>query len=77
MALTIKAASYLRQRMPDKQAQMTLDFAPPCTAADLIARLGVPPEKIGVIRVNGQIVGMEHRLADGDQIELFPRIGGG
>jgi len=78
MALTIKAAGYLQQRMPDKRPQISLDCPLlPCTVAELIAGLGWRPDKVGIVRVNGQPVGTDHLLADGDQIELFPRIGGG
>ena len=42
------------------------------TVKDLIESLGVPHPEVEVIMVNGESVGFEHRVEDGDRISVFP-----
>jgi len=77
MTITIKAAAHLRLQMPAQQAEVRLEGAPAGDVTAAIARLGIPLEKIGFARVNGQTASLDHALRDGDCVELFPRIGGG
>jgi len=47
------------------------------TAADLIDHLGLPPEEVKLLFVNGLFRTPEHVLADGDELGIFPPVGGG
>jgi molybdopterin synthase sulfur carrier subunit len=44
---------------------------------DLIARLDLPADQVKIVFVNNVIQGLEHPLADGDQVGIFPPVGGG
>jgi molybdopterin converting factor small subunit len=39
--------------------------------------LGVPPEEVKTVFVNGVSRRFDHALADGDRVGIFPPVGGG
>ncbi|MDC7233017.1 MAG: MoaD/ThiS family protein [Spirochaetales bacterium] len=44
---------------------------------DIMARIGIPPEKVTIIFINNVHAEPESPLKDGDVLGLFPPIGGG
>ncbi len=52
------------------------EFAVPCaraaTAKHMIEALGVPHTEVELILVNGESVGFDRRLADGDRVAVYP-----
>ncbi|EPR35517.1 thiamine S protein [Alkalidesulfovibrio alkalitolerans DSM 16529] len=54
-----------------------LDLPEGAAVAAAMAALGVPPEEVKIIFVNGKAVPPETALADGDRLGLFPAVGGG
>ncbi len=57
-----------------------LALATPCTLTDLLAAQGLTERRVAV-EVNGQIIPRgrhaEHRLAEGDVVEIVHALGGG
>ncbi len=47
------------------------------TVAQVMARLGIPPENVALIFVNNVHRNPEDVLNDGDTVGFFPPIGGG
>lgn len=47
------------------------------TVGEVLQQLGIPAEEVKLAMVNGIHVELEHRLAAGDRIALFPPVGGG
>ena len=47
------------------------------TVGDLIEHLGLPADQVKIMFVNNVIQGLEHPLAEGDQVGVFPPVGGG
>ena len=47
------------------------------TLGDLVTHLTMPPEKVRITFVNGRTRKLDHVLSDGDEIGIFPPIGGG
>jgi molybdopterin synthase sulfur carrier subunit len=47
------------------------------TLADLVDYLGLPREQVKVTFVNGRAQGLDHPLEPGDEVGIFPPIGGG
>ncbi len=47
------------------------------TVGDLIQQLSLPDEEIKLIFVNGIVRDRVHPLADGDELGIFPPVGGG
>jgi molybdopterin converting factor small subunit len=54
-----------------------MDLPEGSTVADLVAALDIAPEKARLTFVNGRARRPQHRLAPGDQVGVFPPIGGG
>ena len=47
------------------------------TAADLLRAVSLPEATVGLILVNGLHVKLDGALAAGDEVSLFPFVGGG
>jgi molybdopterin synthase sulfur carrier subunit len=47
------------------------------TVGDLVAGLALPPSAVGLILVNGLHAGLSSPLTAGDEVALFPPVGGG
>ena len=47
------------------------------TIRDLIRQLALPPDEVKLVFVNGRTRDQEYVLADGDQLGIFPPVGGG
>jgi sulfur carrier protein ThiS len=45
--------------------------------ADLMTHLGLPKEQVKVSFVNGRHQDLEHGLEPGDEVGIFPPVGGG
>ena len=54
-----------------------LDLPEKSTLAELLAHLGLPEEDVIVMFVNGRARELDHILADGDQVGMFPPVAGG
>lgn len=56
---------------------MQVELAEGATVAHLIEHLGLPAEQVRVVFVNGVARGEDHPLAPGDEVGIFPPVGGG
>ncbi|MGQ9695480.1 MAG: MoaD/ThiS family protein [Thermodesulfobacteriota bacterium] len=56
---------------------LVINIAEDATIADLIKKLQLPPEEVKVVFVNGRARPYDWRLKSGDEVGLFPPIGGG
>ncbi len=79
MPVLVKLSTSLRRLVPeyDPLAGLEVEPRPGESAAELMARLGIPPDKVKVIMINGLAAGPDTILADGDRVGLFPPVGGG
>lgn len=63
---------------PHKRAWLTLELAQSVPLLDLLEQLQVPAGEVALTVINGRLVELEQaRVSDGDQVELYPPIGGG
>ena len=70
----------IRERYPQSVragSPMEVDLPQGSTLADLVDHLGLPPEKVRVIFVNGRVRPRDHVLVAGDEVGIFPPVGGG
>jgi len=67
-------ASLSRFTPPDAEA---CAIGPGETVGGLVARLGIPPEELKLVFLNGLHAGLDAALKDGDRVGLFPAVGGG
>jgi len=54
-----------------------LELAAQAKLGDLITKLKIPRQEIGVLMVNGKWQKETQPLKDGDRVGIFPLIGGG
>jgi len=48
-----------------------------CTVARLLDQLGIPADQTRIIFIDNRAAAPDHVLQDGQQIGIFPAIGGG
>ncbi len=79
MAISVKLSSALRPYVPgyDPLSGLQVDPAPELSVLGLIASLGIPPEEVKIVMLNGKAAAKDSLLKDGDRVGLFPAVGGG
>ena len=60
-----------------KQSVQTVSLAEGEVALDLIQRLGIPVEEVGLLSINGRQATLDQPLHAGDEVIVTPSIGGG
>jgi len=62
---------------PDGGDAFTIELEDKSRLADLVDKLKIPKEQVGVVMVNGKWEKEDYLLQEGDRVGLFPLIGGG
>jgi len=79
MQLKVKLFATLQCYHPDTRAgePFSVELPDSSTLADLVTLLAIRPNEVKVTFVNGQARAEMYRLKDGDEVGIFPPIGGG
>ena len=79
IAVHIRLFVTLRRHYPDLGIgeAMPVELPNGATIGQLIEHLHLPADEIKVIFVNSIVRGEEYALSDGDEIGVFPPVGGG
>ncbi len=56
---------------------LELEMKEGSTLSDLYERLKIPPDEVKTAFVNSKIQPPDYRLSDGDEVGVFPPVGGG
>ncbi|EPR43582.1 thiamine S protein [Desulfovibrio sp. X2] len=75
MHITVKCFATLGPFQPAESDRYPLQ--PGESAEDVMRRLGIAPDSVAVLFVNGRHAEPGVTLADGDRVSLFPAVGGG
>jgi molybdopterin converting factor small subunit len=67
----------LEERTRDGRAEQPVPLARAATVAALLEALGLAAGAAGLVLVNGVHGGADTVLHDGDEVALFPPVGGG
>jgi len=74
MQLTVKLFAFFRDnRFKEKVA----DYPEGTTVEDIIRSLGIKPDEVGVTMINSRHCTLQQVPEAGDQLAIFPVIGGG
>jgi molybdopterin synthase sulfur carrier subunit len=75
----VKLFATLRQARPDVPLGQAfpLDLPEGATMADLIRELALPDEEVKLIFVNALFRDRDYVLSEGDEVGIFPPVGGG
>jgi molybdopterin converting factor small subunit len=74
MHVTVKLFANFRQ---GRFSVMTREYASGSSIADVQRDLAIPEADLGIIVLNGRNAEPQQELNDGDQLALFPLVGGG
>lgn len=77
LEVTVKAYGHIRKFMPGGEETATVAVSPGTTLAGLLDRLEVPEQEIWLVSLNGVKAPLSTEVSDGDEVGLFPPIGGG
>lgn len=79
MAIQVKLSASLRSRVAgyDPLKGLAVEADERMQVRDLLGRLGLGPRDVKIVMVNGRHAELDHPLADGDRVALFPAVGGG
>ena len=72
----VKLYATLR-KYADGAASVDVEIEPGQTIQQVLQRLGVPPEHTRIIFIDSRAAGLSDTLGGGEQIGIFPAIGGG
>ena len=74
MQLTVKLFAYFRD---NRFKQQVMDFPEGTTVETIIRSLEVPLDEVGVTMINSRHCELHQIPLAGDQLAIFPAIGGG
>lgn len=74
MQLTVKLFAYFRD---NRFKQKVADYPEGTTVEEIIRSLGIPLDEVGVTMINSRHCELRQIPAPGDQLAIFPNIGGG
>ena len=79
ITVEVKLFATLRRQFPDLKVgeAMSVELPEDATVAQLVKELGLPEEQVKVVFVNGIVQKGDHGLMDGDEVGVFPPVGGG
>jgi len=75
----VKLFATLRRHRPGLEIgeAFPVELPPGSTVADLVRQLDLPQGQIKLVFVNALFRDEDHVLADGDEVGIFPPVGGG
>jgi len=74
MQLTVKLFAYFRD---NRFKQQQMEYPVGTSVEDIILSLGLPMAEVGVTMINSRICELTQVAKEGDQVAIFPAIGGG
>ncbi len=63
--------------LPKEKRQQTIDTQKPLAVGQIVSRLGLEPEEIGLATIDGVQSRLEDVVAPGSRLCLFPPMSGG
>jgi sulfur carrier protein ThiS len=76
MSFTVSFRLYeeLNEYVPPEKRKVPfgVSFKAPSTIKDAIRSLGIPPDEVDLVLVNGESVPFGHIINDGDMISIYP-----
>ncbi|MCX6362829.1 MAG: MoaD/ThiS family protein [Actinobacteria bacterium] len=75
--ITARLFAGLETQTAERRTEHSFLLAETPTVGAVVGRLGLAPGATGIVLVNGVHAGGDRALAPGDEISLFPPLGGG
>lgn len=74
MQLTVKLFAYFRD---DRFIKQVMEYPDGTTVEDIIRSLSIDLEEVGVTMINSRHCTLDQSPVEGDDLAIFPAIGGG
>ncbi len=74
ITITVKLFAFFRENRFKQQDQ---NFLQGSTVREIIMAQSIDPEEVGVTMINSRHCTLDHKPVQGDQLAIFPVIGGG
>lgn len=75
MQIQLKLMGMLKEKAPDGSK---LELSEAAVIRDALVALEIDADSVHVFTINGNLIrDKEHALADGDELSIFPPVGGG
>ena len=74
MQITVKLFAHFRNNRFNKEVRT---IAPDTTVGAIVAELAIAEDEVGVVLINGRHGSLSQPLTQGDNLSLFPLVGGG
>ncbi len=74
MQITVKLFAYFRD---NRFKEQLADYPEGTTVEEIIRSLGIKPDEVGVTMINSRHCELQQKPVAGDQLAIFPMIGGG
>ena len=81
--ISVRIIGAVRRHLPSLPERLDAEMSTDSTVADLLGQVGLDEGQVWFVTLkdrrgeNRGRVKRDHRLADGDQVSLFPYVGGG
>ncbi len=79
MPIQVFLAATLRRFIPDYNPEkgVIMEVSSGSTVLEVTQRLGIPPEEVKIVMVNGIHSSMDKTLEGNERVAFFPAVGGG
>jgi sulfur-carrier protein len=79
MRVNVKVFATLKRHLPEERANHAFDLEVPdgATLDDVVRLIGLPAAEVKVTFVNGRTEALSSVLHEGDEVGIFPPLGGG
>ncbi|MGI6686530.1 MAG: MoaD/ThiS family protein [Bacillota bacterium] len=74
--VSIKTYGYLSRYLENKDIG-AYNFVEGTPISEVLKELHIPDSSVGFVSVNGSMVNLNYKIAQGDQIKIFPVVMGG
>ena len=76
--MNLTAGGYLSFYMPGKRPKLELALTQPRSLRSLLEEIGIPPEEVHLVLVNGRIADLDEAVvANHDEVRVYSPIDGG
>jgi len=73
--VSLKLFATLKKYLPESAEHFPIDAG--TSVRDIVGRLGIPPEYVKLVFIDGQKQSLDTLLQGGERVGLFPPVGGG